>query len=157
MTIAQIELKAAAAEVHRSKARVRVLFSGRRFGKTRLMLTEALACALEQPGSQIFYLAPSRKMAKDIAWSDLKQMVPPSWIDRAMESTLSIEFKNSSRITLAGADYADSLRGQKCHLMLIDEFAYVNQLKSMWEGFVVTYARNYRWSSFILFDTCWRR
>ena len=134
MTVAQLELKAAAAQVHRSKARVRVLFSGRRFGKTRLMLTEALACALEQPGSQIFYLAPSRKMAKDIAWSDLKQLVPTSWIDRAMESTLSLEFRNSSRITLAGADFADSLRGQKAHLLLVDEFSYVSDLQTMWEA-----------------------
>ena len=53
MTVAQIQLKAAAAQVHQSQARVRVLFSGRRFGKTRLMLTEALATALEKPGSQI--------------------------------------------------------------------------------------------------------
>lgn len=134
MTIAQLELKAAAAQVHQSRARVRVLFSGRRFGKTRLMLTEALACALETPGSQIFYLAPSRKMAKDIAWSDLKQMVPSSWIDRAMESTLTLEFRNSSKITLAGADFADSLRGQKAHLLLMDEFAYVSDLQSMWEA-----------------------
>jgi len=102
MTVAQLEIKPAAARVHRSKARGRVLFSGRRFGKTRLMLTEALATALGQPGSQIFYLAPSRKMAKDIAWSDLKQMVPSSWINRAMESTLTVEFRNSSKITLAG-------------------------------------------------------
>ena len=134
MTVAQIQLKAAAAQVHQSQARVRVLFSGRRFGKTRLMLTEALACGLEQPESQIFYLAPSRKMAKDIAWSDLKQMVPPSWIDRAMESTLTLEFRNSSKITLAGADFADSLRGQKAHLLLMDEFAYVSDLQTMWEA-----------------------
>ena len=132
--IAQLELKPAAALVHRSDARVRVLFSGRRFGKTRLMLTEALSTALEQPGSQIFYLAPSRKMAKDIAWNDLKQMVPTSWTDRAMESTLTLEFRNGSRITLAGADYADSLRGQKAHLLLLDEFSYVSDLQSMWEA-----------------------
>ena len=65
MTIAQLELKPAVSQVHLSKARVRVLFSGRRFGKTRLMLTEAITTAVSQPGSQVFYLAPSRKMAKD--------------------------------------------------------------------------------------------
>ena len=134
MTVAHLQLKAAAARVHKSKARVRVLFSGRRFGKTRLMLTEALSTAVSIPGSQIFYLAPSRKQAKDIAWADLKQMCPISWLDRSMESTLTLEFRNTSRITLAGADYADSLRGQKAHLLLIDEFAYVQSLQSMWEA-----------------------
>lgn len=134
MTVVQLELKPAAAQVFRSTARVRVLFSGRRFGKTRLMLTEALQTALEKPSSQIFYLAPSRKMAKDIAWADLKEMVPPSWLDRSMESTLTLEFRNGSRITLAGADFADSLRGQKAHLLLLDEFSYVTDLKMMWEA-----------------------
>ena len=98
------------------------------------MLTEALTTAVSIPGSQVFYLAPSRKQAKDIAWADLKQMVPISWLDRSMESTLTLEFRNTSRITLAGADYADSLRGQRAHLLLIDEFSYVNNLQSMWEA-----------------------
>lgn len=98
------------------------------------MLAEALAAAVGEAGVQVFYLAPSRKMAKDIAWADLKQMTPPSWLDRAMESTLTLEFRNGSRITLAGADYADSLRGQRAHLLLVDEFAYVNDLQTMWEA-----------------------
>jgi len=98
------------------------------------MITEALAAAVGQGGVQVFYLAPSRKMAKDIAWADLKQMVPASWLDRAMESTLTLEFRNGSRITLAGADYADSLRGQRAHLLLVDEFSYVNDLQAMWEA-----------------------
>ena len=54
MTIAQVQLKPAAADVYRSKARVRFLFSGRRFGNTRLMLTEALVQAVTEPDSQIF-------------------------------------------------------------------------------------------------------
>ena len=36
MTIQTLELKPAAAEVFASDARVKVLFSGRRWGKTRL-------------------------------------------------------------------------------------------------------------------------
>ena len=42
MAIAQIELKPAAAEIHRSDAQIKVVFSGRRFGKTRLMLTSGI-------------------------------------------------------------------------------------------------------------------
>ena len=79
MAIAQIELKPAAAEIHRSNAQIKVVFSGRRFGKTRLMLTAGIEECLNNPGAKVFYLAPSRKQAKDIAWADLKTMVPASW------------------------------------------------------------------------------
>ena len=60
----------------------------------------------DQPGSKVFYLAPSRKQAKDIAWGDLKTMVPEAWLDRTYESSLSLHFRNGS-VILAGADFAD--------------------------------------------------
>ena len=69
MAIAQIELKPAPAEIHRSDAQIKVVFSGRRFGKTRLMLTAGIEECLKNPGAKVFYLAPSRKQAQDIAGS----------------------------------------------------------------------------------------
>ena len=42
MAIAQIELKPAVAEINRSDAQIKVVFSVRRFGKTRLMLTDVI-------------------------------------------------------------------------------------------------------------------
>lgn len=134
MTKATLELKPAAAEILRSEASVKVVFSGRRFGKTRLMLTAGIEECLINPGSKVFYLAPSRKQAKDIAWGDLKTMVPEAWLDRTYESSLSLHFRNGSKLILAGADYADGLRGQAANLILCDEFAYVSDLQEMWEG-----------------------
>ena len=113
MTVQTLTLKPAAAEIMRSPATVKVVFSGRRFGKTRIGLTWLLAGALQTAGRRMWFLAPSRKMAKEIVWQVLKQMVPPGWCRKVMESTLSIDLINGSRIQLAGADYADSLRGQK--------------------------------------------
>ena len=104
MTTALLELKPAAAEIHRSDAQIKVVFSGRRFGKTRLMLTAGLEECLKNPGAKVFYLAPSRKQAKDIAWADLKTMVPASWLDRTYESQLALHFRNGSKLILAGAD-----------------------------------------------------
>ena len=75
MTVAQIELKPAAAEIHSSDAQIKVLFSGRRFGKTLLMLTAGIEVCLTNPGAKVFYLAASRKQAKDIAWANLNTMV----------------------------------------------------------------------------------
>ena len=134
MPAASLQLKPAAAEILRSDAQVKVVFSGRRFGKTRLMLTAGIEECLKNTGAKVFYLAPSRKQAKDIAWADLKTMVPPSWLDRTYESQLALYFRNGSKLILAGADYADGLRGQAANLILADEFSYVSELQEMWEG-----------------------
>ena len=134
MTVQTLELKSAAAEILRSPAKVKVVNSGRRFGKTRMALTWLLEGALETPGTRMWFLAPTRLQAKQIAWSDLKEIVPKSWLDHVRESTLTLEFRNGSKITLAGADYADSLRGQRAHLLLLDEFAYIQGLQQMWEA-----------------------
>lgn len=134
MPAATLQLKPAAAEILRSDAQVKVVFSGRRFGKTRLMLTAGVEECLTNPGAKVFYLAPSRKQAKDIAWGDLKTMVPEQWLDRTYESQLALYFRNGSKLILAGADYADGLRGQAANLILCDEFAYVSDLQEMWEG-----------------------
>jgi len=45
MPAASLQLKPAAAEILRSEAQVKVVFSGRRFGKTRLMLTAGINAA----------------------------------------------------------------------------------------------------------------
>ena len=134
MPISRLELKPVAAEILRSDAQVKVVFSGRGFGKTRLGLTEGIEECVTKPGTKVFYLAPSRKQAKDIAWADLKTMVPESWLDRTYESQLALHFRNGSKLILAGADYADGLRGQSANLIIADEFAYVSDLQEMWEG-----------------------
>ena len=61
-------------KVSSSKARFRVLISGRRFGKTYLAVTEMMKYA-SQPNKRIWYVAPTFKMAKDICWSALKEML----------------------------------------------------------------------------------
>ena len=54
MPVAQLQLKPAAAEILRSDAQVRIVFSGRRFGKTRLGLTALIEECLSKPGSKVF-------------------------------------------------------------------------------------------------------
>ena len=70
---------------------------------------------------------PIEEKSKDIAWGDLKTMVPESWLS-AYEGQLALYFRNSLNLNLAGADYADGLRGQAANLILCDEFAYVSDL-----------------------------
>ena len=61
-------------KVSSSEARFRVLISGRRFGKTYLAVTEMMKYAC-QPNRRIWYVAPTFKMAKEIVWGTLKEML----------------------------------------------------------------------------------
>ena len=53
MAITCMELNPAAAEIHRSDAQIKVVFSGRRFSKTRLMLTAGIEECLKNPGASV--------------------------------------------------------------------------------------------------------
>ena len=83
-------------EVSSSKARFRVLISGRRFGKTYLCITEMMKYA-SQPNQQIWYVAPTFKMAKEICWSNLKEMLNQfNWIEDINETTLTIRIRKTN-------------------------------------------------------------
>lgn len=126
----QTMLKPAASAVHRSKTRFRVLVAGRRFGKSRLAETELVEQALTLPGSRSIYMAPTRVQAKQILWTGLKERLPGTWIRSKNETSLTITLINGSVIQLAGADYADALRGISAHFICVDEFCFVNDLEN---------------------------
>ena len=110
-------------KVSSSNSRFRVLISGRRFGKTYLCITEMMKYA-SQPNKKIWYVAPTFKMAKEIAWSSLKEMLNQfNWIEDINETTMTITVKKShSKISLKGADNYDSLRGTGLDFLILDEF-----------------------------------
>jgi len=58
-------------------------------------------------------------------------MVSEQWLDRTYERQLVLYFRNSSKLILAGTDYADGLRGKAANLILCDEFAYVSDMHEM--------------------------
>jgi len=115
-------------KVSSSSARFRVLISGRRFGKTYLAVTEMMKYA-SQPNRRIWYVAPTFKMAKDICWSALKEMLNQfNWIDDINETTMTITIRQSnSTISLKGADNYDSLRGTGLDFLILDEFADIDK------------------------------
>lgn len=111
--------------------RFKLLCSGRRFGKTYLCITRLICWAMEKPGSLCWYVTASYRMAKQIAWRQLKTMTPDSMIAKKNETDLSIELVNGSEIALRGADNEDSLRGVSLSALVVDEAAYVKQ--TAWE------------------------
>jgi len=111
------------AEVIGSKARFRVLVSGRRFGKTFLAINE-LARFARFPNKKVWYIAPTYRQAKGICWSDLVQRLKyHNWISEVNNSDLTVILRNNSKISLRGADNEQSLRGVGLDFLCMDEFA----------------------------------
>ena len=114
-------------KVSKSNKRFRVLVSGRRFGKTYLCITEMMKYAT-QVRKNIWYVAPTFKMAREIVWSKLKQMLASfNWIESINETNLSIRIKRTgSIISLKGCENYDALRGVGIDFLILDEFADID-------------------------------
>src|SRR5215472_13253228 len=85
--------------VFTSDARFRILVAGRRFGKTYLAMVE-LCRAAWRSGRLCWYVAPTYRQAKRIAWKPLKQMTRPYWAAPPNETDLRIELKWGGTICL---------------------------------------------------------
>jgi len=103
--------------------RFRVVVAGRRFGKTHLATVELLRAAVKDSGQNCWYIAPSYRMAKDIAWGMLTRIIPGEYIAKRNETSLSIFLRNGSTISLKGAENPDSLRGRALDFVILDEYA----------------------------------
>ena len=123
---AKLSLHPKQMEVFRSRARFRVVVAGRRWGKSQLSKVLMIKAA-QKPKQKIWYVAPTYRMAKQILWADLLDAIPPKWIRKVNETTLSITLVNKSRIELKGADKPDSLRGVGIHFLVLDEFQDISE------------------------------
>jgi hypothetical protein len=118
-------------QVYDAEPRFKLLCSGRRFGKTYLCITRLINWAVETPNRLCWYVTANYRMAKQIAWRQLKAMVPMAICVKRNESDLSIELTNGSIIALRGAENPDALRGVSLSALVVDEAAYVKQ--EAWE------------------------
>ena len=118
-------------EVWDADGRFRLLCAGRRMGKTHLCIARLITWAASKPNSLNWYVTANYRMAKQIAWRQLKNMVPPEICVKRNETDLMVELANGSIISLKGADNADSLRGVSLSSLVVDEAAYVKQ--EAWE------------------------
>ena len=109
-------------DIFQSPDRFRVVVAGRRFGKTFLSTAELLNKALSEPDQNVWYVAPTYKAAKEIAWDMLTSQIPIEYIDKTNETALTINFKNGSSISLKGAEKPDNLRGRAVDFVVLDEF-----------------------------------
>ena len=121
-----LSLRWAQGQVFNNKKRFRVLVAGRRFGKSYLSCIELLNAAIARPGETYFYCAPTYRMAKDIAWKEIKKLVPREWVKSKNETDLKIELINDSMIELKGTENAMALRGRSLAGVVLDEAAFMD-------------------------------
>jgi hypothetical protein len=113
-------------QIFHDRRRFRVVLAGRRGGKTVLGGVELLRGAAERIGVY-YYVAPTYRMAKDIAWDTYKAIIPERWIRKKNESNLRIDLINGSTIYLKGSEDPDALRGPALTGVVLDECAFQSE------------------------------
>jgi hypothetical protein len=119
----KLELGPVQAKVFACRKRFRVVVAGRRFGKTELALIELIFAAWDVPGCIAWYVAPTCRQARRIAWDRLKNMLDSQPGITFNESELTIRIEKGGLISLRGADNYDALRGNGLDFVVLDEFA----------------------------------
>lgn len=104
-------------------SRFRVVVAGRRFGKTALSTVELIVASVKGREKHVWYVAPTYKAAKEIAWDMLINEIPRDFIAKTNETSLTVTLKNGSTISLKGAEKPDNLRGRSLDFVVLDEFA----------------------------------
>lgn len=131
-------------------ARFRVVSAGRRWGKTRLAAVRLVTQAIgsQQGFGRYWYVAPTRVMAKDILWHELKQLAHPWLASPPLETELSLSFHSGASIRLMGAEDPDSLRGRGLAGVILDEYA--DMAEATWtEALLPSLADTGGWAWFI--------
>lgn len=115
---------------HDRKERFAKIVAHRRFGKTVGCINDKIRAALsntrQNPPPRYGYVAPTYTQAKDIAWGYLKHYSAPIPGLKVSESELWIEYPNSARIRLYGADNYERMRGLYFDDVTVDEPAQID-------------------------------
>ena len=110
-------------EIFLSSSRFVSVVAGRRFGKTFLSTGKILEQAVKSPNRNVWYVAPTYGAAKEIAWDMLIHTIPPEYVSKTNESSLTLRLINGSVIALKGAEKPNNLRGRALDFVVMDEFA----------------------------------
>ncbi|KKK70874.1 hypothetical protein LCGC14_2919600, partial [marine sediment metagenome] len=95
----------------------------RRAGKTTAALNHLQRDALLHKNSRYAYIAPTYKMAKNVAWDIIKQYSKDVPNVEYNEAELTVKYPNGAKLTLYGSDNPDALRGMGLWGVVFDEYS----------------------------------
>jgi len=111
--------------IARHKASMKVVCTGRRWGKTTMCGTIAIACA--NRGAAVAWVAPTYRNSRPL-WRFAERMTAPvanQLLVRRAERT--IEFPSGGYLSIYSADSPDSIRGEAFDLVIVDEAALMDE------------------------------
>ena len=112
-------------EVHDSDARFRVLAAGRRWGKTRLGVSECIEEGLRGE-TRSWWVAPTYQVAR-VGWRDLEmaaRQIPGTQVWRADQRVV---FPSGGEVGVRSADSRTGLRGEGLDFLVMDEAAFIEE------------------------------
>ena len=118
-------------EVFKDESRFKVIAAGRRCGKSHLAAVSLLLKALDGKRGDVFYVAPTQGMARDIMWTKLFELAHEI-IQNSNINNLEITLTGGAKIKLKGADRPDTLRGVSLKHLVLDEMAFIK--RDVWES-----------------------
>lgn len=106
-----------------------VFMCGRRWGKTRLFVVDALEFGMKNPGARMPYGALTWESATNFVFPEVELLAPwaPADIRPAVVDG-EVRFANGSRIVVAGCEderKANRLRGPSAHRAYVDEAGFI--------------------------------
>ncbi len=118
------------AKVFDSRSRFKVVFCGRRWGKTRGAVTWLVVRLFERKKKLGWWVSPTYRQAK-IAWRYFFMLFRKSGLIASFnKSELTIQLIQGRRIEFRSADTPENLRGEGVDELVLDEFA--DQPQAVW-------------------------
>lgn len=118
------------AKVLNSKARFKVLMSGRRWGKS--LICQVITCLESMQGKRVAYITPTYLLAK--AFFDELALLMPANIAIPNRSDLTFKLISGGSIRFFTGERLDNLRGLKFHYVIIDEASFIPDLEDGWNN-----------------------
>jgi phage terminase large subunit len=137
---------------HQDESRFRVVAGGRRVGKTKCCLQEALRHCITNENALCWWVAPTYKEAREIGWAEFKEYqeaLSPA-LHSVHNSRLCAEFTNGSKLYFKGSDNPDTLRGRGLTMLVGDEAAFMKD--NLW-GMVLRPSLSDRHGKAVLIST----
>ena len=106
-------------------SRFKTICAGRRWGKTYVSLAFLLMGEI-QPYERRWFIAPTYKQGKLIAWDIFKRLISGLGVSpKINETEMKVVLDNHAEFRIMGADREDALRGTALHKVVLDEYAYM--------------------------------
>lgn len=112
-----------------SKARFKVLMTGRRFGKS--LVAKILAINDMLDGKSVAYVTPSFGLGK-VFFAEVIKLLPQQVIKTEHKGDLFIELITGGSLRFFSGEATSNFRGHKFHKVIIDEAAFIADLETAW-------------------------